>query len=88
MEPGNKVFPELRTEFKWLHPKHVRTAKLRSACVLKGKLLHADSQDGSDWVNAQADRWAHWSVCRLCGGAAGIARFAVTWIILYSRAIE
>ena len=38
-------------------------------------LLHADSEDSSDWVDAEADlslRWAHKSVCWFCHAAAHI----------------
>ena len=39
------------------------------------RILHADSDDGSDWVDAQADlslRWAHRGIYRFCHAAAHI----------------
>ena len=46
-------------------------------------ILQADSEDGSDWADAQADlslRWAHMPLCWFC-------REAVHMIILIIRVI-
>ena len=49
-----------------------------SSLCAQWSILHADSEDWSNWTNAQADlilRWTHMPFCRFCHALAQVSLF-------------
>ena len=65
-------------------PPHVKTNKMACAPSEDSSFLHADSEDWSDWADAQVDlslRWAHMPCCWFCHEMALLSILQITHCI-------